>query len=85
MTATRISGSHPSQHPGAAGIAEIRSHFPALERTHLGHPVAYFDGPGGTQVPREVVQAAKRLFEPDLAAQALGLTCAGLEADSRVA
>lgn len=57
MTSARISGSHPSQHPGAAGIAEIRSHFPALERRHLGHPVAYFDGPGGTQVPREVVQA----------------------------
>ncbi|MFL5559865.1 MAG: cysteine desulfurase-like protein [Gemmatimonadaceae bacterium] len=57
MTSTRVSGSHPSQHPGAAGIAEIRSHFPALERRHLGHPVAYFDGPGGTQVPREVVQA----------------------------
>ena len=57
MSATRISGSHPSQHPAAAGIAEIRSHFPALERRHLGHPVAYFDGPGGTQVPREVVQA----------------------------
>jgi len=57
MSATRVSGSHPSQHPAAAGIAEIRSHFPALERRHLGHPVAYFDGPGGTQVPREVVQA----------------------------
>jgi len=57
MSVTRISGSHPSQHPAAAGIAEIRSHFPALERRHLGHPVAYFDGPGGTQVPREVVQA----------------------------
>jgi len=57
VTASRISGSHPSQHPGAAGIAEIRSHFPALERRHLGHPVAYFDGPGGTQVPRGVVQA----------------------------
>jgi cysteine desulfurase family protein (TIGR01976 family) len=57
MSATRISGSHPSQHPGAAGIAEVRSHFPALERRHLGHPVAYFDGPGGTQVPRAVVQA----------------------------
>ena len=57
MTSTRVSGSHPSQHPGAAGIAEIRSHFPALDRRHLGHPVAYFDGPGGTQVPREVVQA----------------------------
>lgn len=57
MTATHVSGSHPSQHPGAAGIAEVRSHFPALDRTHLGHPVAYFDGPGGTQVPRAVVQA----------------------------
>ena len=59
MTATRptVSGSHPSQHPESAGVAEVRSHFPALERTHLGHPVAYFDGPGGTQVPREVVHA----------------------------
>lgn len=38
-----------------ASTTEIRSHFPALERTHNGHPVAYFDGPGGTQVPREVV------------------------------
>jgi cysteine desulfurase family protein (TIGR01976 family) len=36
---------------------EIRAHFPALERRHRGHPVAYFDGPGGTQVPRGVVEA----------------------------
>jgi cysteine desulfurase family protein (TIGR01976 family) len=36
---------------------EIRSQFPALERLHRGRPVAYFDGPGGTQVPRAVVQA----------------------------
>jgi len=34
-----------------------RSHFPALERRHHGHEVAYFDGPGGTQVPREVADA----------------------------
>ena len=40
-----------------AGVAEIRSHFPALERRHNGLPVAYFDGPGGTQVPRAVVAA----------------------------
>jgi len=40
-----------------AGIAAIRSHFPALERTHNGFPVAYFDGPGGTQVPRAVAAA----------------------------
>ena len=38
-------------------VSEIRSHFPALERTHNGFPVAYFDGPGGTQVPRSVVEA----------------------------
>src|SRR5580700_105976 len=40
-----------------AGVAEIRSHFPALERRHNGLPVAYFDGPGGTQVPRAVAAA----------------------------
>jgi len=40
-----------------AGVAEIRSHFPALERRHEGLPVAYFDGPGGTQVPRAVAAA----------------------------
>jgi cysteine desulfurase family protein (TIGR01976 family) len=40
-----------------ASDREIRSHFPALERRHHGHPVAYFDGPGGTQVPRAVGEA----------------------------
>lgn len=39
-----------------APVSEIRGHFPALERVHNGHPVAYFDGPGGTQVPRYVVE-----------------------------
>jgi cysteine desulfurase family protein (TIGR01976 family) len=38
-------------------IDEIRSQFPALERVHEGHPVAYFDAPGGTQVPRAVAGA----------------------------
>ena len=37
--------------------AEIRQHFPALDRVHNGFPVAYFDGAGGTQTPREVVDA----------------------------
>jgi cysteine desulfurase family protein (TIGR01976 family) len=40
-----------------APVAEIRAHFPALARVHNGHPVAYFDGPGGTQVPRAVAEA----------------------------
>lgn len=34
----------------------IRSHFPALAREHNGLPVAYFDAPGGTQVPRAVAE-----------------------------
>jgi cysteine desulfurase family protein (TIGR01976 family) len=36
---------------------QIREQFPALARMHNGRPVAYFDGPGGTQVPRSVVEA----------------------------
>jgi cysteine desulfurase family protein (TIGR01976 family) len=35
----------------------IREQFPALQRTHNGLPVAYFDAPGGTQVPRSVAEA----------------------------
>ncbi|HET7435540.1 MAG TPA: cysteine desulfurase-like protein [Thermoanaerobaculia bacterium] len=41
----------------AASTESIRSHFPALERQHNGRPVAYFDAPGGTQVPRAVADA----------------------------
>jgi len=37
--------------------SEIRRHFPALARTHNHIDVAYFDGPGGTQVPRSVTDA----------------------------
>jgi len=43
--------------PTVATVDEIRSHFPALERVWNGHPVAYFDGPGGTQIARPVVEA----------------------------
>jgi len=42
---------------GMMSTEEIRRCFPALARTHNGYPVAYFDGPGGTQVPRNVVEA----------------------------
>ena len=40
-------------------IPAIRSHFPALTRQHGGYPVAYFDGPGGTQTAVEVVEAMR--------------------------
>ncbi|MEP6821324.1 MAG: cysteine desulfurase-like protein [Chthoniobacterales bacterium] len=37
--------------------SELRKSFPALERRQGNQAVAYFDGPGGTQVPRTVVDA----------------------------
>ncbi|MEP6591030.1 MAG: cysteine desulfurase-like protein [Gemmatimonadota bacterium] len=42
---------------GTLETAAIRAAFPALMRQHNGHPVAYFDGPGGTQVPTSVIAA----------------------------
>lgn len=40
-----------------AETSEIRAAFPALERLEAGRQVAYFDAPGGTQVPRVVADA----------------------------
>ena len=53
MNATRTAPTSTT----VASTETIRSHFPALQRRHRGHPVAYFDGPGGTQVPQSVVDA----------------------------
>jgi cysteine desulfurase family protein (TIGR01976 family) len=39
-----------------ASLPDIRARFPALGRRYEDHPVAYFDGPGGTQVPAFVVE-----------------------------
>jgi cysteine desulfurase family protein (TIGR01976 family) len=47
----------PSTAPSVSPTDAIRAHFPALERRHEGHAVAYFDGPGGTQAPRAVGDA----------------------------
>ena len=43
----------------SAETAGIRARFPALLREVDGHRVAYFDGPGGTQVPAEVAAAVR--------------------------
>jgi cysteine desulfurase family protein (TIGR01976 family) len=76
-----------------ASIADIRANFPALKRTHNQHSVAYFDGPGGTQVPRQVVEAMSDYLynhnanthwayptsaETDAAIEAARQTCADL-------
>ena len=43
-------------------VDAIRSRFPALSLTHAGHPMAFFDGPGGTQVPASVIDAVSRYY-----------------------
>jgi len=37
--------------------ALVRRLFPALQQTHEGFPVAFFDGPAGTQCPQMVLDA----------------------------
>jgi cysteine desulfurase family protein (TIGR01976 family) len=41
----------------AADCAKCRLDFPALRRTVDGHPLAFLDGPAGTQVPEAVIAA----------------------------
>ena len=53
-TATVGGGAHAAR---VAPLEQIRARFPALARMHEGRAVAYFDGPGGTQVPQSVVDA----------------------------
>jgi cysteine desulfurase family protein (TIGR01976 family) len=38
-------------------VEALRAEFPALRREQDGRPVAFLDGPGGTQVPQRVVDA----------------------------
>jgi cysteine desulfurase family protein (TIGR01976 family) len=54
VTAISIVNGH-----AVASLATIRTQFPALQRKHNGLPVAYFDGPGGTQVPTMVADAMR--------------------------
>jgi cysteine desulfurase family protein (TIGR01976 family) len=58
--ATQIVGDTPREHRASTGImatGRIREQFPALTRMQDSQPVAFFDGPGGTQVPSKVVEA----------------------------
>lgn len=44
-------------------IDETRVRFPALKREYKGRTVAYFDGPGGAQALREVIDAMVAYME----------------------
>ena len=45
-------------------LSPLRDQFPALgQHDEMGHPFVYFDGPGGTQVPRRVIDAMAAYFK----------------------
>src|SRR5437868_7681443 len=46
-----------SSSPTALDLTWVRSQFPALAQTIKGHPAVFLDGPGGTQVPQQVIDA----------------------------
>src|SRR5216684_7411483 len=41
----------------ALDVQWVRSQFPSLAQEVNGHPAAFLDGPGGTQVPQQVIDA----------------------------
>ncbi len=43
-------------------IIQRRNDFPSLDRTHNGYPLVYLDGPGGTQVPQQVIDAMVKYY-----------------------
>jgi cysteine desulfurase family protein (TIGR01976 family) len=44
-------------------LSPLRAHFPALQETdEHGRPYAFFDGPGGVQVPQMVIEAIGNYF-----------------------
>src|SRR5215470_16134818 len=54
-----------AQHEVAAksfDIAWVRAQFPSLELQVSGRPAAFLDGPAGTQVPRQVMEAVQKYY-----------------------
>ena len=64
-------------------VSRCRSQFPSLGRVVSGHPVAYLDGPGGTQVPAGVIAAIASYYETSNA-NAHGLFAASVETEAVV-
>ena len=43
-------------------LGDRRADFPSLKRTHKGLPLVYLDGPAGTQVPQQVIDAISAYY-----------------------
>lgn len=59
-------------------IAWVREQFPSLKLQVNGHAAAFLDGPAGTQVPRQVIQAIENYF-----VSANANTCGAFETSRR--
>jgi len=70
-------------------LTYIRSQFPSLAQTVNGHPAAFLDGPGGTQVPQRVIDAIADYLRRDNAntggAYATSLRTDAMIAEARAA
>src|SRR5712671_7355910 len=51
--------------PTTLDLTWVRSQFPSLAQTVNGHPAAFLDGPGGTQVPQRVIDAISDYLRRD--------------------
>src|SRR5205807_356384 len=49
----------------ALDVNWVRAQFPSLSQTVNGHPAAFLDGPGGTQVPQRVIDAISGYLRRD--------------------
>lgn len=49
----------------ALDLNYVRAQFPSLAQTVNGHPAAFLDGPGGTQVPQRVIDAISGYLRRD--------------------
>jgi len=43
-------------------VAWVRAQFPSLQLQVNGHPAAFLDGPAGTQVPKQVIDAVQNYY-----------------------
>jgi cysteine desulfurase family protein (TIGR01976 family) len=65
-------------------LASIRAQFPSLAQTVNGHPAAFLDGPGGTQVPQRVIDAISDYLRRDNSNTA-GAYATGRRTDAMIA
>jgi cysteine desulfurase family protein (TIGR01976 family) len=65
-------------------VEAIRRQFPALQRTHRNQPVVFLDGPAGSQVPNQVIEAVSDYMR-NFNANTQGAFATSVESDALLA